>query len=165
MHGLNHRYHTTYLLWNSQRVVVLKDQANKKAYEASAQLACEAAGAIRTVASLTREDDCLRIYSLSLEEPLRKSNRTALWSNAIYALSQSMSLYVIALVFWYGATLVSHEEFGITAFFVCLMVRFIVAMIHDRFLNESIEYDLRCHTSRKRVRLRARYVFGMGSRF
>ncbi|KIM85661.1 hypothetical protein PILCRDRAFT_776681 [Piloderma croceum F 1598] len=103
------------------RVVVLKDQVNKKAHEASAQLACEAVGAIRTVASLTREDDCLRIYSLSLEEPLRKSNRTALWSSAIYALSQSMSLYVIALVFWYGATLVSREEFGTTAFFVGLM--------------------------------------------
>jgi hypothetical protein len=88
-----------------------------------------------------------------------------LWSSAIYALSQSMSLYVIALVFWYGATLVSREEFGITAFFVGLMVCLIVAMIHVRFLNELIEYDVRCHASRKRVRLRARYFFGMGSWF
>ncbi|THH03905.1 hypothetical protein EW145_g5914 [Phellinidium pouzarii] len=102
------------------RVVVLKDQNNKKAHEHSAQLACEAAGAIRTVASLTREQDCLEIYSGSLEGPLRRSNRTALWSNLIYALSQSMMMFVIALVFWYGSQGVSKFQYGTTAFFVCL---------------------------------------------
>jgi ATP-binding cassette subfamily B (MDR/TAP) protein 1 len=106
-----------------QRVVVLKDQKNKKAHEASAQLACEAAAAIRTVASLTREDDCCDLYSKSLEEPLRQSNRTAIWSNFLYALSQSMIFFVIALVFWYGATLVSKREASTFQFFVGLMVR------------------------------------------
>ncbi|EGO23855.1 hypothetical protein SERLADRAFT_450147 [Serpula lacrymans var. lacrymans S7.9] len=102
-------------------VVVLKDQKNKAAHESSAQLACEAAGAIRTVASLTRENDCLELYSNSLEEPLRKSNRTAVWSNLLYSLSQSMSFFVIALVFWYGSTLVSRLEINTTSFFVALM--------------------------------------------
>ncbi|KAI0319342.1 multidrug resistance protein 1 [Amylostereum chailletii] len=103
------------------RVVVLKDQQNKKAHEESAQLACEAAGAIRTVASLTREDDCLRLYSESLEAPLIKSNRTAIWSNALYALSQSFSFFVIALIFWYGSRLVSFQEFSTFDFFIGLM--------------------------------------------
>jgi ATP-binding cassette subfamily B (MDR/TAP) protein 1 len=80
------------------RVVVLKDQINKRTHANSAQLACEAAGAIKTVASLTREEDCLRIYSESLEEPLRVSNRSAFTSTFWYALSQSMVFYVIALV-------------------------------------------------------------------
>ncbi|KAJ7259510.1 P-loop containing nucleoside triphosphate hydrolase protein [Mycena haematopus] len=103
------------------RVVVLKDQRNKAAHEASAQLACEAAAAIRTVASLTREDDCCDLYSKSLEEPLRRSNRTAVWSNGIYALSQSMIFFVIALVFWFGAELVSKREASTFQFFVGLM--------------------------------------------
>ncbi|KAK7469298.1 hypothetical protein VKT23_003782 [Stygiomarasmius scandens] len=103
------------------RVVVLKDQANKKEHAASAQLACEAAGAIRTVASLTREDDCLDLYSKSLEEPLRKSNRTAIFSNGLYALSSSMVFFVIALVFWYGSRLVSNLEITTFRFFVGLM--------------------------------------------
>jgi ATP-binding cassette subfamily B (MDR/TAP) protein 1 len=106
------------------RIVVLKDQANKKAHEKSAQLACEAAGAIRTVASLTREDDCVRLYSKLLEEPLRKSNRSAILSNGIFALSQSCSFFVIALVFWYGSRLVSFGEFSSFDFFIGLMVRF-----------------------------------------
>ncbi|KAJ7863028.1 P-loop containing nucleoside triphosphate hydrolase protein [Mycena olivaceomarginata] len=103
------------------RVVVLKDQRNKAAHEASAQLACEAAAAIRTVASLTRENDCLDLYSKSLEEPLRQSNRTAIWSNGIYALSQSMIFFVIALIFWFGAQLVSKREATTFQFFVGLM--------------------------------------------
>lgn len=102
------------------RVVVLKDQQNKLSHEHSAQLACEAAGSIRTVASLTRENDCLDIYSKSLEEPLRRSNRVSLYANLIYALSQSMMFFVVALVFWYGSQRVSRQEFSTLAFFVCL---------------------------------------------
>ena len=101
---------------------MLKDQKNKKAHEESAQIACEAAASIRTVASLTREEDCCNIYSSSLEEPLRVSNRTAIWSNLIYALSQSMMFYVIALVFWYGSRLVSFQEVTTFHFFIALMV-------------------------------------------
>ncbi|KAJ7784493.1 P-loop containing nucleoside triphosphate hydrolase protein [Mycena metata] len=103
------------------RVVVLKDQKNKAAHESSAQLACEAAASIRTVASLTRENDCCDLYSKSLEEPLRQSNRTAIWSNLLYALSQSMIFFVIALVFWFGATLVSKREISTFQFFTGLM--------------------------------------------
>ncbi|KZP07050.1 P-loop containing nucleoside triphosphate hydrolase protein [Athelia psychrophila] len=103
------------------RVVVLKDQTNKKEHADSAQLACEAAGAIRTVASLTREDQCVAQYSASLEGPLRRSNRTALWSNLLYSLSQSMSFFVIALSFWYGSRLISNLEFSTFDFFVGLM--------------------------------------------
>ncbi|EUC60222.1 multidrug resistance protein [Rhizoctonia solani AG-3 Rhs1AP] len=103
------------------RVVVLKDQSNKAEHEGSAQVACEAAGAIKTVASLTREQDCCDIYSRSLEGPLKRSNRTALYSNAFYALSQSMIFFVIALVFWYGSKLVGSREYSTDAFFICLM--------------------------------------------
>ncbi|KAF8268333.1 multidrug resistance protein 1 [Lactarius quietus] len=103
------------------RVVVLKDQSNKKAHEESAQLACEAAASIRTVASLTREDDCLEIYSKSLEGPLRRTNQTALWSNFLFAISQSFSFFVISLVFWYGSRLVSNLEFTTKNFFTGLM--------------------------------------------
>lgn len=90
------------------KVVVLKDEKNKKSYSQSAQMACEAASAIRTVASLTREDDCSRIYStvscLSrrcfrgdvdlysalqyLDEPMRVAHRSAIFANGLYSLSQ-----------------------------------------------------------------------------
>jgi ATP-binding cassette subfamily B (MDR/TAP) protein 1 len=107
----------------TKRVVVLKDQQNKRTHESSAQLACEAAASIRTVASLTREEDCLRLYRERLEVPLRNSIKTTIWSNLLYAFSQSASFYVVALVFWYGARLVSYLEISTVSFFVALMVR------------------------------------------
>ncbi|KAG2107280.1 multidrug resistance protein 1 [Suillus discolor] len=103
------------------RVVVLKDQNNKSAHENSAQIACEAAAAISTVASLTREEYCLNLYRQSLEGPLRQSIRTALWSNMLFALSQAMAFWVMALVFWYGTTLVSQLEISTQSFFITLM--------------------------------------------
>ncbi|KZV84576.1 multidrug resistance protein 1 [Exidia glandulosa HHB12029] len=103
------------------RVVVLKDEINKKLHEQSAQLACEAAGAIRTVASLVREDDCCNIYSQSLEIPLQQSTRAALRSTALFALTQSVSFWVISLVFYYGSRLVASGEYATQNFFIVLM--------------------------------------------
>ena len=102
--------------------MVLKDQMNKKAHAESAQLACEAAGSIRTVASLTREADCLALYSKSLEGPLQQSNKSAVWANLLYAFSEASVFGVIALVFWYGSVLVSRLEATTLQFFVALMV-------------------------------------------
>ena len=104
------------------RVVVLKDQTNKKLHASSAHLACEAAGAIKTVASLGREEDCCRQYSASLKDPLRRTHKTGMLSNLVYALSQSMGFWVIALIFWYGSVLVSRLELTLLEFFVSLMV-------------------------------------------
>lgn len=103
------------------RVVILKDEVNKKAHEESAQMACEAVGSIRTVASLTREQNCCDIYSKSLEAPLKTAARASIRSTLAYAISQSLSFFVIALVFWYGSRLVAAEEYNSNEFFVCLM--------------------------------------------
>lgn len=118
----------------------MKDEQNKKSHAQSAQLACEAAGAIRTVASLTREEDCLRLYSESLETPLRNANKKAVWSNLVYALSQSMSFYVIGLVFWYGSRLVASQEFSTFQFFVGLMVRCLSASLDEVYSAEYFCY-------------------------
>ncbi|GAA5883526.1 hypothetical protein JCM16303_005465 [Sporobolomyces ruberrimus] len=103
------------------KVVVVKDEQNKKSHAQSAQMACEAASAIRTVASLTREDDCSRMYSEYLEAPMRTSNRVAIWSSALYALSQSLSFWVIGLIFWYGARQLADGNVTQRDFFVAMI--------------------------------------------
>ncbi|SPO40198.1 probable Leptomycin B resistance protein pmd1 [Pseudozyma flocculosa] len=99
------------------KLVVLKDAKIKKAHSGSAQRACEAASAIRTVASLTREDNCLEIYREELREPGRISRNTALYGNALYSLSQALSFWVISLGFWYGSQLLRTGEYGSGQFF------------------------------------------------
>jgi ATP-binding cassette subfamily B (MDR/TAP) protein 1 len=54
-------------------VVILKDAKTKKIHEASAHLAAEATGAVKTVAALTREADVAQIYRERLEDCKRLS--------------------------------------------------------------------------------------------
>ena len=133
---------------------------NRKAHHSSAQLACEAAGAIRTVASLTREDDCCRLYSKSLEEPFLNSNRTALSSNLLFAISQSMSFWVIALVFWYGSLLVSGQEIDTFQFFVTLMVSVFMANEPYRLPLVLLERRVWFYSSWQRLFICSRHIFG-----
>lgn len=98
-------------------LVVMKDVKVRKAHLASSQKACESANAIRTVASLTREDQCLAEYRLSLEEASRVAKKSALWGNIFYAFSQSTAFFVIALGFWYGSQLLYRNEYGAGQFF------------------------------------------------
>jgi len=91
----------------------------KKAYESSASYACEATSAIRTVASLTREDDVWEHYHLSLVAQAQKSLRSVLKSSTLYAGSQSLTFLAIALGFWYGGTLIGNGEYNMQQFFIC----------------------------------------------
>ena len=94
-------------------------QRSKKAYQSSAGFACEATSAIRTVASLTREDDVWQIYHQQLVDQNVASLRSVLKSSSLYASSQSLTFLCIALGFWYGGTLMAKKEIGILQFFIC----------------------------------------------
>ncbi|KAH9949128.1 P-loop containing nucleoside triphosphate hydrolase protein [Amylocystis lapponica] len=103
------------------RVTVTRDAASKSAYASSAQLASEAISAIRTVSALTRQADCLDLYREQLREPLRRSVCSGAWIHALYGMSQAMSYFVIALVFWYGSQLVADQKYSTFQFYVGLM--------------------------------------------
>ncbi|KAL9007236.1 MAG: hypothetical protein Q9188_000039 [Gyalolechia gomerana] len=91
----------------------------KKAYQGSASYACEATSAIRTVASLTREDDVWEHYHESLVAQGQKSLRSILKSSILYAASQSFMFLCIGLGFWYGGTLIASHEYTMFQFFLC----------------------------------------------
>ncbi|KAI6283355.1 GTPase-activating protein [Pyricularia oryzae] len=90
----------------------------KRAYDNSASYASEAITAIRTVASLTRENDVLKRYQNSLDEQGRASLQSVLKSSTLYAASQSLTFLVIALAFWYGGSLLGRGEYGMFQFFL-----------------------------------------------
>ncbi|KAE8351679.1 P-loop containing nucleoside triphosphate hydrolase protein [Aspergillus coremiiformis] len=94
-------------------------QRSKVAYEGSASYACEATSAIRTVASLTREQDVWTMYHSQLEAQGRKSLVSVLKSSVLYASSQALVFFCVALGFWYGGTLLGKHEYSVFRFFVC----------------------------------------------
>lgn len=92
---------------------------SKKAYENSASYACEATNAIRTVASLTREEDVLQHYRESIQAQGKSSLKSIAKTSLLYAASQSLTFLCIALGFWYGGQLIANREYSMFQFFVC----------------------------------------------
>ncbi|KAJ5095086.1 hypothetical protein N7532_007377 [Penicillium argentinense] len=92
---------------------------SKAAYEGSASYACEATSAIRTVASLTREQDVWDVYHGQLETQGRASLISVFKSSLLYAMSQALVFFCVALGFWYGGTLLGKGEYNTFQFFVC----------------------------------------------
>ena len=92
-------------------MLVRFEKEKKKAYEQSASYACEAISAIRTVASLTREDDVWNHYHEQLLGQGRKLVMSILKSSVLYAASQSFQFLCMALGFWYGGVLFVRHEY------------------------------------------------------
>lgn len=100
-------------------VLVKMEVDAKTAYEASADYACESTSAIRTVASLGREDEVWLEYRTQLMNQGKKTFKDSLWASSLYAASQSLPFCCTALGFWYGGNLVSDGEYTLFQFFLC----------------------------------------------
>jgi len=92
--------------------------AAQKHYEKSAGYACEHTNAIRTVASLTTENQVFSEYERQLNEQLLASLKSTLRNASLYAASQSAMFLAIALGFWYGAQLINRGEYTLFQFFI-----------------------------------------------
>lgn len=111
------------------RVQTTISESLKKAYERSAEIACEKVAAIRTVASLNHEADVVRDFEQSLEDPVHyalikvlKSTGVRMNFNAAdrkwLSFGQSYTFFALSLLFWYGSTLLLSGDCTITQFLV-----------------------------------------------
>ncbi|CAG8719837.1 3389_t:CDS:2 [Cetraspora pellucida] len=88
-------------------------QKTKKAYEYSAQIACEGAANIRTVAALTRENTLWKKYHNLLDEPTRQGFKNAYLASIPFAFANCINFLLSALAFWYGSKLFVDNEYDI----------------------------------------------------
>lgn len=91
---------------------------NQKHYEKSAGYACEHTNAIRTVASLTSEQQIYAEYKRQLRAQLPASLKSNLKNSSLYAASQSGMFLAFALGFWYGGRLLVRREYTLFQFFL-----------------------------------------------
>ncbi|KAI5302856.1 GTPase-activating protein [Ascosphaera pollenicola] len=92
---------------------------SKSAYQKSASYACEATSAIRTVAALTREQDVWMNYEDQLHQQAKSSLISIVRASSLYAASQGIMFFCMALGFWYGGTRLGKGEYSFFQFFVC----------------------------------------------
>lgn len=88
-------------------------------YQKSASEVSEAVTAIRTVVSLTMEQVILNSYRSQLKQQVRSDIPSILRSAFLYASSEALQFFCMALGFWYGGMLLGHHEYSIFKFYVC----------------------------------------------
>ncbi|RYO73785.1 hypothetical protein DL766_008533 [Monosporascus sp. MC13-8B] len=97
------------------------EKMNAVVFAESSKFAAESIGAFRTVTSLTLEDTIISRYRDLLGGHVTKALKKARWSTIIFALSDSVNLGCMALVFWYGSRLLASREYNIVQFLICYM--------------------------------------------
>ncbi|KAL9397183.1 hypothetical protein Peur_011436 [Populus x canadensis] len=97
----------------------------KKMYEEASQVANDAVGSIRTVASFCAEEKVMQLYRKKCEGPLRTGIRQGLISGAGFGVSFFLLFSVYATSFYVGAQLVQH---GKTTFADVFQVFFALTM-------------------------------------
>ncbi|KAK9326219.1 P-loop containing nucleoside triphosphate hydrolase protein [Lipomyces orientalis] len=97
-------------------------EQTKSGNEKSSTYACEATSAIRTVLSLTREEEIVERYRTNLES-LIKANRMANFKSAFLdGFARGMQYFIMALGFWYGGLLVASGEYSLFQFFLIFVI-------------------------------------------
>lgn len=129
------------------------DKETASRFANSASVAAEAVSAIRTVASLTMENEVLAKYEDSLRYVTRASAKSLVRTMFWYALSQSISFLSMALGFWYGGRLISFNEYTSQQFYTVF-----VAVI---FSGEAAASLFQYTSSITQAQGAANYVFNL----
>ncbi|KXL47455.1 hypothetical protein M433DRAFT_152854 [Acidomyces richmondensis BFW] len=100
--------------------VVTQTERHFKASTDATGFACEAIPGIRTVACLTLEEKVISRFTSKLRTSHAHNLLISFSAALTYALSLSLTLFVNALIFWYGATkLIATGKYTVQQFFVC----------------------------------------------
>jgi ABC-type multidrug transport system fused ATPase/permease subunit len=97
------------------------EDATKKAYEESGEVAAEAIKEIRTVASLTIEKHFEDKFAASIEKPHQLARRKAFLSSVGYGATQGLNMYTNAVGFYAGVRLIAAGQTDFTHMFVTIM--------------------------------------------
>jgi ATP-binding cassette subfamily B (MDR/TAP) protein 1 len=100
-------------------------------YEEASQVANDAVGSIRTVASFCAEEKVMQLYRKKCEGPMRTGIRQGLISGAGFGVSFFLLFSVYATSFYVGAQLVQHGkttfadvfQVGISTLFIKISTR------------------------------------------
>nr|H6TB12.1 RecName: Full=Sophorolipid transporter [Starmerella bombicola]AET14838.1 multidrug resistance protein [Starmerella bombicola] len=98
----------------------LSDRA-REVYERSGSMASEYTSAVRTVQSLTRELDVVVKYTKTVDSQIFSSRIAIARSALYYALSEGMTPWVVALVFWWGSTVMRRGEASVAGYMTVFM--------------------------------------------
>lgn len=103
------------------KVMMSLEERGRRVYEGSGAMASQFTSAVRTVQSLTRENDVAEKYANAISDQIRRSRFAVMRSSVLYGLSQGLTPWVIALIFWWGSTCLRKGQVGVLNYYVVFM--------------------------------------------
>ncbi|KAK9474978.1 P-loop containing nucleoside triphosphate hydrolase protein [Dipodascopsis tothii] len=89
--------------------------------EKSATYACEAAAAIRTIATLTRQGAVQDYYQTILQNQIRENWKFNARSSLLFGAAQGLQFLIMSLAFWYGSQFLKTGEYSTVQFYIAFM--------------------------------------------
>ncbi|KXT05139.1 hypothetical protein AC578_7591 [Pseudocercospora eumusae] len=106
--------------WSRLRLLTASETHHREAYTEATSLAAESCRHRRAVTALCLEEYALDDYRRSLDKPFRKIRLYVYYSNTLLAFSFSITYFVYALAYWWGAKQVRNGSYTSTEFFIVL---------------------------------------------
>ncbi|KAK6334972.1 hypothetical protein TWF718_010414 [Orbilia javanica] len=130
--------------------VLMKAQVKQETtYVKAASMATEATNAMRTVASLVREDGVMREYKKELLKAEKGHTKFILQGSAIMALALSIGFFVYALAYWWGSKQVRKGDYTILEFFIVLPALLFSAQTAGQVFSLAPEFTKAAAASRR----------------
>ncbi|KAK6529548.1 hypothetical protein TWF281_008718 [Arthrobotrys megalospora] len=134
--------------------VLMKAQVKQETtYVKAASMATEATNAMRTVASLVREDGVMREYKKELLKAEKGHTKFILQGSAIMALALSIGFFVYALAYWWGSKQVRGGHYSILEFFIVLPALLFSAQTAGQVFSLAPEFTKAAAASRRIFKL------------
>ncbi|KAJ5436639.1 ABC transporter integral membrane type 1 [Penicillium cf. griseofulvum] len=94
------------------------EERHLEAFARSVGITVEAVNSIKTVMSLSVEDEIMGTYRRSLAAPMREITRQSAWANIWLAIGYGLSNFLYGLAYWWGAKNIIAGYYSQTQFFI-----------------------------------------------
>ncbi|KAF2635410.1 leptomycin B resistance protein pmd1 [Massarina eburnea CBS 473.64] len=109
------------------------------AFSSSIGITVEAVSNIRTIASLSLEDEILETYRRSLREPRKEMVVQSFKSNVWLAVANSVGNVLYAFAHWWGSTNILEGRYSQTKYFIILMAMLVSAQLWGQLFTLAPE--------------------------
>ncbi|KAM3421178.1 hypothetical protein BST61_g1587 [Cercospora zeina] len=125
--------------WARLRLLTASETEHREAYTDATALAAEACRNRRAVTALCLEQHLIDQYRTSLMTPFKKLRKFVYYANTLLAFCFSVTYFVYALAYWWGARNVRNGTYSTTDFFIVLPALLFSAQSAGHFFSLSPE--------------------------
>lgn len=105
------------------------EEKHENAFNKSVSISVEAINSIKTIASLSLEQETLAVYRRTLAGPRRETTAISLWANLWLGLAYFIGNLSYALAFWWGSKQIFNGTYSETQFIIVMFALLVSAQL------------------------------------